>query len=103
MSAAVRTGETGGTHDEPREELAKTLLALLLRQIMLHGLFHAGPHPGNVMLLADGRTAGTRQEGRRTRDRLPRPLPGRCAGQPPGPRPRGRRRREPEVCLGGRG
>ncbi|WP_031164246.1 AarF/UbiB family protein [Streptosporangium roseum] len=59
-----------------REELARTLLAVLLRQIMLHGLFHAAPHPGNVMLLAAGRMAGTRQEGRRTRDRLLRPLPG---------------------------
>ncbi|MFD8565040.1 AarF/UbiB family protein [Streptosporangium canum] len=60
-----------------REELTRPLLALLLRQIMPHGLLHADPHPGDVMLRADGRTAGTRQEGRRTRDRLPRPLPGR--------------------------
>ncbi|MFI6796372.1 AarF/UbiB family protein [Streptosporangium canum] len=59
-----------------REELARPLLALLLRQIVPHGLFHADPHPGNVMLLADGPMAGTRQEGRRTRDRLPRSLPG---------------------------
>ena len=37
------------------EELARTLLAFLLRQIMFDGVFHADPHPGNVLLLADGR------------------------------------------------
>ncbi|MER5324042.1 ABC1 kinase family protein [Streptosporangium roseum] len=40
-----------------RRELARTLLDTLLRQIMLHGVFHADPHPGNIMLLADGRMA----------------------------------------------
>ncbi|WP_345004431.1 ABC1 kinase family protein [Streptosporangium album] len=40
-----------------RRELARTLLDTLLRQIMLHGVFHADPHPGNIMLLADGRLA----------------------------------------------
>ncbi|WP_307845456.1 AarF/UbiB family protein [Planomonospora sp. ID67723] len=40
-----------------REELARTLFETLLRQIMLHGVFHADPHPGNIMLLADGRLA----------------------------------------------
>ncbi|GIH92710.1 ABC1 kinase family protein [Planobispora siamensis] len=38
-------------------ELARTLFETLLRQIMLHGIFHADPHPGNIMLLADGRLA----------------------------------------------
>ncbi|GIH80099.1 ABC1 kinase family protein [Planobispora longispora] len=37
-----------------REGLAGTLFDTLLRQIMLHGVFHADPHPGNIMLLADG-------------------------------------------------
>ncbi|MFF5207366.1 ABC1 kinase family protein [Streptosporangium sp. NPDC000396] len=40
-----------------RQELAGTLFDTLLRQIMLHGVFHADPHPGNIMLLADGRLA----------------------------------------------
>ncbi|GAA3447836.1 ABC1 kinase family protein [Planomonospora venezuelensis] len=40
-----------------REGLARTLFETLLRQIMLHGVFHADPHPGNIMLLADGRLA----------------------------------------------
>ncbi|GII62600.1 ubiquinone biosynthesis protein UbiB [Sphaerisporangium krabiense] len=41
--------------DADRSELARTLLEALLRQIMLDGVFHADPHPGNIMLLADGR------------------------------------------------
>ncbi|GGL13153.1 ABC1 kinase family protein [Planomonospora parontospora] len=38
-----------------RQGLARTLLETLLRQIMVHGVFHADPHPGNIMLLEDGR------------------------------------------------
>jgi len=38
-----------------RAELARSLLDCLLREIMLEGTFHADPHPGNVLLLADGR------------------------------------------------
>ncbi|GHH60990.1 ABC1 kinase family protein [Lentzea cavernae] len=37
------------------EGLARTLLRFVLRQVMLDGVFHADPHPGNVLLLADGR------------------------------------------------
>lgn len=36
-------------------ELARTLLTCVLRQVMLGGVFHADPHPGNVLLLDDGR------------------------------------------------
>jgi ubiquinone biosynthesis protein len=35
--------------------LARTLLRFVLRQVMLDGVFHADPHPGNVLLLSDGR------------------------------------------------
>jgi ubiquinone biosynthesis protein len=38
-----------------RDKLARELLASLLDQVMLHGVFHADPHPGNVLILADGR------------------------------------------------
>jgi ubiquinone biosynthesis protein len=38
-----------------RAELARTLLDTLLRQIMIDGTFHADPHPGNILLLDDGR------------------------------------------------
>src|SRR5918996_286935 len=38
-----------------RHELAHTLLRTLLTQIMTSGVFLADPHPGNLMLLRDGR------------------------------------------------
>jgi ubiquinone biosynthesis protein len=38
-----------------RTGLARSLLHTLLRQVMRDGVFHADPHPGNVMLLDDGR------------------------------------------------
>jgi ubiquinone biosynthesis protein len=34
--------------------LARDLLDCLLRQILVEGVFHADPHPGNLMLLKDG-------------------------------------------------
>jgi ubiquinone biosynthesis protein len=40
-----------------RTELARTLLRSLLRQIMVDGVFHADPHPGNILVLADGQLA----------------------------------------------
>ena len=38
-----------------RHALAGSLLECLLRQIMVDGVFHADPHPGNVLVLSDGR------------------------------------------------
>jgi ubiquinone biosynthesis protein len=38
-----------------RAALARGLLHHLLRQVMLYGVFHADPHPGNVLVLTDGR------------------------------------------------
>jgi ubiquinone biosynthesis protein len=38
-----------------RDGLARDLLECLLRQVMVSGVFHADPHPGNVLVLADGR------------------------------------------------
>ncbi|MEV7184243.1 AarF/UbiB family protein [Kitasatospora sp. NPDC093102] len=38
-----------------RAALARQLLECVLQQIMLGGVFHADPHPGNIMLLPDGR------------------------------------------------
>lgn len=38
-----------------RQRLARSLLRCLLDQVMIGGVFHADPHPGNLMVLADGR------------------------------------------------
>jgi ubiquinone biosynthesis protein len=37
-----------------RQALARTLLDTLLGEVMLEGIFHADPHPGNVLLLTNG-------------------------------------------------
>ncbi|MFD1148880.1 ABC1 kinase family protein [Saccharothrix hoggarensis] len=37
------------------DALARSLLDALLRQVMVSGVFHADPHPGNILLLHDGR------------------------------------------------
>jgi ubiquinone biosynthesis protein len=39
---------------ESRQALASELLDSLLGQVMLDGIFHADPHPGNILLLGDG-------------------------------------------------
>jgi ubiquinone biosynthesis protein len=41
--------------DCDRERLARELFDCLLRQITIDGIFHADPHPGNILLLDDGR------------------------------------------------
>jgi ubiquinone biosynthesis protein len=38
----------------PRSELARRLLASFLAQILTDGYYHADPHPGNVLVDADG-------------------------------------------------
>ena len=38
----------------PRPELARRLLTSMLGQILADGLYHADPHPGNVMVSPDG-------------------------------------------------
>jgi predicted unusual protein kinase regulating ubiquinone biosynthesis (AarF/ABC1/UbiB family) len=43
--------------DIDAQELAGTLVHAYLKQIVLDGVFHADPHPGNVLLTTDGRLA----------------------------------------------
>ncbi|MCY9787010.1 AarF/UbiB family protein [Nocardiopsis sp. EMB25] len=47
LGGADLSGTDGG-------HLARVLLDCLLEQVMLSGIFHADPHPGNILLLDDG-------------------------------------------------
>lgn len=40
-----------------RSDVARRLLRTVLRQVMVEGVFHADPHPGNVLILRDGTPA----------------------------------------------
>jgi ubiquinone biosynthesis protein len=50
--AISKVGDFGGAD---RRQLARDLLATMLRQIVVDGVFHADPHPGNILFLAGGR------------------------------------------------
>jgi len=43
--------------EEPLGELARDLIRAYLDQVFVHGLIHADPHPGNLLLTEDGRLA----------------------------------------------
>jgi len=40
-------------HD--RAELGRRIADLVMKQIFVHGFFHADPHPGNIQIMEDGR------------------------------------------------
>jgi ubiquinone biosynthesis protein len=44
-----------GQHPEAMPQAIKTLVRVMLQTIFEEGLFHADPHPGNVLMLSDGR------------------------------------------------
>ena len=46
--------EALGASPVPRDELARRLLASFIGQVLDDGLFHADPHPGNLLLDAQG-------------------------------------------------
>jgi ubiquinone biosynthesis protein len=54
---SVREVDWGAARIADRVKLADSLLQAFLEQMLQEGVFHADPHPGNVMLLADGRLA----------------------------------------------
>lgn len=50
------SSEDGLNLDVPaRKTVARQLVEGILEQILIHGFFHADPHPGNIMVLHDGR------------------------------------------------
>ncbi|MFI0484380.1 AarF/UbiB family protein [Actinomadura sp. 9N215] len=50
-----REAGRGDARGMDRTKLAHAVLDTVLRQIVLDGVFHADPHPGNILLLDDGR------------------------------------------------
>jgi ubiquinone biosynthesis protein len=50
-----RAGATADRVGLDREEVARTAFGSMLHQILRVGVFHADPHPGNMLLLEDGR------------------------------------------------
>jgi ubiquinone biosynthesis protein len=55
--ASVRDVAWGDARASERTKVADLLLRTFLEQMLQDGVFHADPHPGNVMLLRDGRLA----------------------------------------------
>lgn len=47
--------EPAGTLDLDRRAVARQVAAGTLEQILIHGFFHADPHPGNLLLMPGGR------------------------------------------------
>jgi len=55
FSAGERVDLYARLHPEEMPRLINTLVRLTLQTIFEEGLFHADPHPGNVLVLPDGR------------------------------------------------
>jgi ubiquinone biosynthesis protein len=55
FSAGERVDLYARQHPEEMPRLINTLVRLTLQTIFEEGLFHADPHPGNVLVLPDGR------------------------------------------------
>jgi len=50
----VKVGALSATEKE-REELARKIVDIAYTMVIKHGFFHADPHPGNFLVLPDGR------------------------------------------------
>jgi ubiquinone biosynthesis protein len=55
FSAGERVDLYAERHPEAMPQAINTLVRLMLQTIFEEGLFHADPHPGNVLVLPDGR------------------------------------------------
>jgi ubiquinone biosynthesis protein len=55
FSTGARVDLYAALHPEEMPQLINTLVRLTLQTIFEEGLFHADPHPGNVLVLPDGR------------------------------------------------
>jgi ubiquinone biosynthesis protein len=50
-SLAKRPGMESDQREKDRQELARTAADLYVEMIFIHGLYHADPHPGNILVL----------------------------------------------------
>ena len=57
LVAGEKVTETHGLDAERARSLARQLFRAYVQQITLHGVYHADPHRGNVLLTGDGRLA----------------------------------------------
>ncbi len=55
--AGVRVTDDHGLEAERAATLARELFGAYVRQITVHGVYHADPHRGNILLTEDGRLA----------------------------------------------
>lgn len=46
-----------GCHPDSAQKILRELLSSYVQQITLFGVYHADPHPGNFLVMADGRVA----------------------------------------------
>jgi predicted unusual protein kinase regulating ubiquinone biosynthesis (AarF/ABC1/UbiB family) len=53
-------------------DVARRLIDLFCEQILVHGFFHADPHPGNILVQRDGRSSSSTSASRRTSAGVPR-------------------------------
>ena len=52
---SVRDGDEIDRRGLDRQELADRLVGCYLRQLLVDGIYHADPHPGNILLLEESR------------------------------------------------
>ena len=54
VGASVSDQQAVDDCDAPRSQLARNLMDSFLSQILIDGVYHADPHPGNVLVSSDG-------------------------------------------------
>ncbi|MCK5512284.1 MAG: hypothetical protein KAI96_05720, partial [Thermodesulfovibrionia bacterium] len=55
MSEGRKITELSQEEPELKKEFARRLVESYLKQVFIDGFFHADPHPGNILILEDGR------------------------------------------------
>lgn len=56
-TSLLTAGDKGALEPEQRAQISTLLVRAFFQQYLVDGFFHADPHPGNLLLLRDGRLA----------------------------------------------